>query len=238
MPQKNRSATVAGSHPFTLTVFTDGFVHGRPRGSVVSVFHFDRIQDAAQALFEGSCSTNSWKTWCHPRQAGSIDPDGRGFTRIHTESEFVGWTEHGGEIRHERRGTEHFEVTNASGQRLAIAELLELGRAQSESSHLARRRRWYHLPVYCGHGPVPGVHKRPASSGYFRRVGTHTERRLNALVLREEGEVASRPARQGYNLPSSWDDVHRDRQTGWKAQHKGRKSWDRPEGPGRSLPWA
>jgi hypothetical protein len=75
--------------------------------------------------------------------------------------------------------------------------------------------------------PVPGVHAYHGAS-CFRRVRTTAERRMAALVLREEGEVAPRAARNARNLPNSWDDYMRGGfERCWKNQHKGRKAWDR-----------
>ena len=74
-------------------------------------------------------------------------------------------------------------------------------------------------------GPVPGIAKRRGGHGIFRQPHTQAERRLNALVLAEDGEVPARPVRN--HLPSVWDDDFRHRTRNWKAQHKGRKAWDR-----------
>lgn len=81
-------------------------------------------------------------------------------------------------------------------------------------------------------GPVRGIRKwRGGSSSRPHQV--QSERRSNAFVLVEEGEVAARVPRCGFNLPDSWDGRRRVNQRCWKAQHKGRKSWDRPAGHGK-----
>ena len=82
-----------------------------------------------------------------------------------------------------------------------------------------------HLTFAFRRGPVPGIAKRRGGYGVFRQPHTHAERRLNALVLAEDGEVPARPERN--SLPSVWDDDFRPRISNWKAQHKGRKAWDR-----------
>ena len=74
-------------------------------------------------------------------------------------------------------------------------------------------------------GPVPGTGKRRGSR-WFRYIHTEAERRLNALVLAEEGEVAARPRRRK-GLPNTWDEFERRPDTSWTAQRKGRKAWDR-----------
>jgi hypothetical protein len=85
-------------------------------------------------------------------------------------------------------------------------------------------------------GPVTGVRCFRGGAGYsrryLRRFHTAGERRLGALVLKEEGEVAPRCARNSRNLPNPWDDIPRIVERSWKSQHKGRKAWDRPEGKG------
>ena len=74
-------------------------------------------------------------------------------------------------------------------------------------------------------GPVPGIATRRGGYGVFRQPHTQAERRLNACVLADDGEVPARPVRN--SLPSVWDDDFRHRTRNWKAQHKGRKAWDR-----------
>ena len=74
-------------------------------------------------------------------------------------------------------------------------------------------------------GPVPGIAKRRGGYGHYRQPYTQGERCLNSMVLVEDGEVPARPVRN--HLPSVWDDDFRHRTRNWKAQHKGRKAWDR-----------
>jgi len=96
----------------------------------------------------------------------------------------------------------------------------------SDFQPLIARRRWYRwtraLDTWNGEGPVPGVHKASAGRHYFRRPHTGNERRQAALVLKEEGEVAPRPARSANGLPDAWDDYHisarEDRS--WKRHRK------------------
>jgi hypothetical protein len=219
------SAITADSHPFTLTIFTDGQIGDGRHTPVVKTRHFDRLSDVAVALFNetGCHSPRSWKV---NRFATSVNEDGRSFTRRHAETETVRITEHGDRVCVERVSFTHFEVTDASGKRVRIAHLLELGE-QLDAERNAYRRRWRWRAVYCGFGPVPGIRKWRGGRSYMRRIHTTAERRLNGLVLFEEGEVACRAARNTHNLPHSWDDIMRHRENGWKSQHKGAKSWDR-----------
>ena len=85
--------------------------------------------------------------------------------------------------------------------------------------------------------PVPGTSKLRGGRGYFRRIGTHNEISTNAAVIcfEDGGRGMVRAARRGRNLPDAWDDIHRDLVTGWKAQHRGHKSWDRTRKHGGSL---
>lgn len=75
-------------------------------------------------------------------------------------------------------------------------------------------------------GPVKGVRKWRGGPGYYRRVKTMQERRLNLSAMTDEGVVHVRGKRR--NLPSTWDDFCRTQQHTWKEQFRGRKSWDRP----------
>lgn len=117
-----------------------------------------------------------------------------------------------------------FCVLTEQGKSLDVEEVLAWWLNWCHQLYLSRRFAGH---VYRG-GPVPGVHRRGRYCG-FRRIRTTAERRLNALVLVEEGEVAARACRQGYSLPDSWDDYSRNRERCWKRQHKGRKAWDRPK---------
>ena len=124
---------------------------------------------------------------------------------------------------------ETYEAFGIKGKPLVMSILLALGRRLDMAVRAARRfKATYGGYEGRGSGPVPGVHR---SSSYFacwyRSVGTTGERRMNSLVLREEGEPAPRAARTGGNLPSSYDDVARAHERGWKSQFRGRKGWDR-----------
>ncbi len=217
-------AIPAGSHPFTLTIITDGQVSGGRPAPAVYIRHFDRLSDVAVALFnESGChARNNWGIF-HFDVNFSVD--GRALTRCHRECNVVCDTEWGSQICTERRSFTHFEVTDASGARIRIAHLLELG--GKLNAERTAYRRWSWRAAYCGFGPVPGIRKWRGGRHYMRRIGTQSERRLNCMVLKEEGEVSCRAARSGHNLPSSWDDIMRHKENGWKSQHKGAKSWDR-----------
>lgn len=66
-------------------------------------------------------------------------------------------------------------------------------------------------------GPVPGTGRYRHGRSY-RSPRTMQARRQAALVLREDGEVATRVARTGRYLPSTWDDLFRksSRVQNWK----------------------
>lgn len=87
-------------------------------------------------------------------------------------------------------------------------------------------------------GPVHGIRCFRASGGYgrkyYRRMSTTPARRQANLVLFDEGEVAVRAKRNSTNIPNSWFDFSRERQRGWKSQHKGRKAWDREVSVGKA----
>lgn len=76
--------------------------------------------------------------------------------------------------------------------------------------------------------PVPYTAKM-RGGGYHRHVKTRAEFRDNHAVqmLEEGGNRLVRPSRRQANLPSTWDDVGRCPDNGWKAQRKGKKNWDR-----------
>ena len=125
--------------------------------------------------------------------------------------------------------TETYEAFGVKGKSLIISDVLALGGRLADAARAACRFK----AVYGGYkgrgsGPVSGVHQ---STSYFvcwyRSISTSAERRMNSLVLREEGEPAPRAARTGHNLPSSWDDISREHLRGWKSQFRGRKAWDR-----------
>lgn len=94
--------------------------------------------------------------------------------------------------------------------------------------HVPQVRAGAHA-AYRGNGPVSGVHRRRGGFGCFRRPQTQQERRWAAATLRAEGEPLPRPARNETNLRSAWDDILRPLQRCWKAQHSGRRAWDRPK---------
>lgn len=101
-----------------------------------------------------------------------------------------------------------------------------------------RRLRWtgyYSRYAYVfRNGPVSGIRKwRGGSSNTNAR--TQSERRLNAMVVKEDGEVSTRAARLGFNLPCSWDGRPRNNERCWKSQHKGGKSWARPARHGSNV---
>ncbi len=120
-----------------------------------------------------------------------------------------------------------FEAFGASGSAIDITTLLCEGRRLAEARRPQRGRRWWYATrYYCGYGPVPGVHKSRGGGGWHRRLATANEIRLNALVVREDGEPAARATRRSSNLPTARDDYARCGQRTWKSQHNGRKAWD------------
>lgn len=135
---------------------------------------------------------------------------------------------HWGATRAVRDEWTTYEAFSPNGRSLKIAAILARGNAleNTDGSGLSYRLR-HGYRHYCGYGPVPGIRKSRGGSGYMRRIQTTAEKRLNVLVLEEEGEVPARAARCGRNLPSAWDDFMRYNENCWKAQTKGRKSWDR-----------
>lgn len=118
------------------------------------------------------------------------------------------------------------EVFGPTGRVLNAHGILLKGEALTAKK--TRLFRWGQMRDYRGYGPVPGIRKWRGGNGYCRRMRTTSEQRLNALTLLEEGEISARAARSGRNLANSWDDHCRHRQEGWKAQHKGCKSWAHP----------
>lgn len=128
-----------------------------------------------------------------------------------------------------RRETLAFSVYSGAGRQLKVMGVLELGQSLLDKRTAAHIGRLGLGPEYRGWGPVPGIRKwRGGGSGYCRRIHTTPERRLNEMVLWEEGEVPARTARTGSNLPSSWDDVMRHVDHCWKSRGKAAKAWDRP----------
>jgi hypothetical protein len=114
------------------------------------------------------------------------------------------------------------------GKPLAIAELVAWGGRLAWNKYVLDT-----LSAYTHRqGPVRGIRKwRGGSSSRPHQV--QGQRRANALVLVEDGEVPARVSRCGFNLPDSWDGRRRINQRCWKSQHKGRKSWDRPAQHGK-----
>lgn len=121
-----------------------------------------------------------------------------------------------------------YEVADPFGKLLCLKPLLALGLRLQDERGTYRACRPGFVQIYCGYGPVPGIRKYRNGYRFMRRMSTKAERRMNALVLTEDGEVAARTVRTGYNLPSSWDDLQREIQRCWKSQHHGSKSWNRP----------
>ena len=113
-------------------------------------------------------------------------------------------------------------ATGPRDKQLVLEDLVAWGRRLRYSSYY----RGYGSYVF-RNGPVSGVRKwRGGSSTTNAR--TQSERRLNAMVVKEDGEVSTRAARLGFNLPCSWDGRPRNNERCWKSQHRGGKSWDRP----------
>lgn len=72
---------------------------------------------------------------------------------------------------------------------------------------------------------VIGVRKWRGGGGYYRRIRTMAERRMNMAVMLDEGSTLVRADRR--HLPNSWDDIQRSMERGWKSQHRGNKAWDK-----------
>jgi hypothetical protein len=116
------------------------------------------------------------------------------------------------------------EAFSLNGHPLNLRGLLEL----SERLDLNKKSFAGRGGVYCGYGPVPNVRKSRGGGGYFRKLRTSSERRMNELILIADGEVPARAARTGANLPNSWDDIVFGRRSrGWKSQRKSLKAWIR-----------
>ena len=122
------------------------------------------------------------------------------------------------------RPTLEIEAFGRAGRRLRLLGLIGAGVADLERQQLQQRLgRW--LKEWSGQGPVPGT-GRGRRRGTWRRFRTAQERRHAAHVMHEEGELGPRACRETV-LPAVWDDRPRPRIKCWKAQHKGRKAWDR-----------
>lgn len=63
-----------------------------------------------------------------------------------------------------------------------------------------------------------------AGGSMFRRPQTFRDRKWS-LAYDEENYVKVRPKRNMKNLPSTWDDVHKHHENGWKWQSKRRHQW-------------
>lgn len=121
------------------------------------------------------------------------------------------------------------KAVNPRGKTLAVDELVAWAR------RIWRRR--YNTSVYGKYefrrGNVPGLRSyRGGSSSRPHRV--QAQRRDNALVLWEEGEIPVRAVRGSNYLPNSWDSRRRIIQRSWKSHHKGCKNWDRPAPHGKA----
>lgn len=115
-----------------------------------------------------------------------------------------------------------------TGKPVAIDELVAWGGRLAWDQYVQ-----YKLSTFTLHqGPVQGIHKWRGGSR-SRPHQVQGERRANALVLGEDGEVPARATRYGFNLPDSRDGRRRINQRCWKSQHKGRKSWERPAQHGK-----
>lgn len=115
------------------------------------------------------------------------------------------------------------------GKEMNMAELVAWGATVSRG-----RSPWCKQYGYVRRcGPVHGIHKWGRGGPSNRASRTQQERRNNACVLTEEGEVSARAARCGSHVPDSWDEKPRCLERNWKSQHKGRKSWDRRTKHGR-----
>lgn len=106
-------------------------------------------------------------------------------------------------------------------------KVLDLKELQRHADNLFRQSVAWYPAYYFRSGPVEGIRKSRGGYGFFRRPRTSAERRLNTLVLIEDGEVSCRARRKPNQLPNPWDDILRHKERCWKAQHKGRKAWDR-----------
>lgn len=129
-----------------------------------------------------------------------------------------------GAVDNNGEGELTYELRNSAGKQLNLDEILAWFNRQRQAQWSGLRRGG---PYEYRRGPVGGTRCSRGGGGFMRHMRTTAERRLNALVLKDEGEVPARVARTGHNLPNSWDDYRRHQERCWKAQHKGRKSWDR-----------
>lgn len=117
------------------------------------------------------------------------------------------------------------------GKEMNMAELQAWGATVS-----SRRSPWCEQYGYVRRcGPVHGIHKWGRGGPSNRASRTQRERRDNAFVLAQEGEIRARAARCGSHIPDSWDEKPRCLERNWKSQHKGRKSWDRRTKHGKAA---
>lgn len=120
----------------------------------------------------------------------------------------------------------HYELHARSGKAISVEEVLSwLQTLRTRTPFWCRNRP----PYDYRRGPVYGTRcSRGGGGRRLRHPGAQAERRQNAMSLTDEGEVPARVARTGFHLPCSWDDYRwRNSERCWKAQHKGRKAWDR-----------
>ena len=101
------------------------------------------------------------------------------------------------------------------GQPLTAADFA--GLVPARSTWWSRRWDSYR---WNGEGPVPGTRKCSGHYCWFRHPRTANERRLNALVLAEDGEIGPRAARRPARIPTAWDDLGRHVERNWKRQRK------------------
>lgn len=82
-----------------------------------------------------------------------------------------------------------------------------------------RRLSWYQNTELGWLVPFrkPWTSKRNSCGYWFRRPKTLNEKRLNSLVLAEDGEPAARASRGPMYLPSTWDDIGRLVERSWKS---------------------
>ena len=115
-----------------------------------------------------------------------------------------------------------FVMRDDHGEPVTAESFAVLRPQRSWQSRWSARYSWWH-----GEGPVPGTRCHRGGRHYYRHPRTMNERRLAALVLEEEGEVAPRPQRSANSLPCAWDDFRvaarddrnwkRFRRTQWRA---------------------
>jgi hypothetical protein len=117
------------------------------------------------------------------------------------------------------------EAFGISGRQLRLQGLIDAGMADLRRQGLLQRLGG-RLSNWGGQGAVPGTGNRGRFARLWRPCRTAQERRYAAHVMHEEGEIGPRACRDTV-LPEVWDDRHRPRIKCWKAQHKGRKAWDR-----------